>query len=234
MTNALILGGTGMVGRELVKLVLSNPSYTKLTLISRRPLSETEISSMFSSPTHTFDPIKTSKLNVQVVDFEHLDKHSEAFKDCQVAFCTMGTTIADAGSAANFIKVDHDYPLNAARIFLAHNPGSQFMLLTAQGSKANSWFLYPRTKGLLEEAVSKMDFKRVCVFRPGLLYYEGQREKARFMEGVAITLTKGLGLSSYAGCSTIGVAKAMEMVSLMPVKEKVKFYENSQLVQLSK
>jgi len=38
-----------------------------------------------------------------------------------------------------------------------------------QGSNKNSWFLYPKTKGLAEEAIIKLQFPRTSIFRPGLL-----------------------------------------------------------------
>ncbi|CAK9201067.1 unnamed protein product, partial [Sphagnum jensenii] len=62
----------------------------------------------------------------------------------------MGTTRPDAGSAENFVKIDHDIPLHVARLFKETNPSkpTHFCLLTSAGSSATSSFLYPKTKGL--------------------------------------------------------------------------------------
>lgn len=47
-----------------------------------------------------------------------------------------------------------------------------FHLVTAQGSNKNSWFLYPKTKGLVEQEVTDMAFNRLSIYRPGLLLCE--------------------------------------------------------------
>ena len=52
-------------------------------------------------------------------------------------------------------------------------------LLTSVGASSSSWFLYPRTKGRVEEAVSAVKIPIVTIFRPGLLL---NRDKPRFVE----------------------------------------------------
>ena len=42
-------------------------------------------------------------------------------------------------------------------------------LLTGAGAKANSWFLYMKTKGELEEDTKKERFEYTSIFHPGLL-----------------------------------------------------------------
>lgn len=42
-------------------------------------------------------------------------------------------------------------------------------LLTSQGANKNSWFLYPQTKGEVEDKVQQLQFARTSIFRPGML-----------------------------------------------------------------
>lgn len=212
-----------MVGKELVKLLLVNPEYTKLTLLSRRELTPQELEYWPKSP----------KLNIKLVNFDKIEESFEQIKGHNVAFCTLGTTKAEAGSNEKFIKIDHDIPLNSAKVFLEANPDSQFMLLTSQGANSQSWFFYLKTKGQLEDEIKEMNFKQVSIFRPGLLVYEGSRKQSRFMEGVMVSLAKTFGLGNSAGCSTIGVAKAMELVSMQPITDKIRTFENAEIVKLS-
>ena len=44
-----------------------------------------------------------------------------------------------------------------------------FGLLTSQGANKDSWFLYPQTKGEVEDKVQQLQFDRLSVFRPGML-----------------------------------------------------------------
>ncbi|CAK9862776.1 unnamed protein product [Sphagnum jensenii] len=128
----------------------------------------------------------------------------------------MGTTRADAGSAENFVKIDHDIPLHVARLFKEANPSkpTHFCLLTRAGSSATSSFLYPRTKG----------------------------EKPRMAEGVFATICKVLnpltgGRAAGSGIST--VAKAMTKVAEKGIggdagsQTTVDVYDNRQIIKLA-
>lgn len=64
---ALVLGGTGEVGRELVRELVTNPAFSRIIMITRRELQ-----------------LDSEKTEQKVVDFEKLDDHKEAFQDAQV------------------------------------------------------------------------------------------------------------------------------------------------------
>ena len=49
--------------------------------------------------------VKEGKLQQLVVNMDTLAQERTAFADADVVFCTLGTTRAKAGSAAQFIKV---------------------------------------------------------------------------------------------------------------------------------
>ena len=42
-------------------------------------------------------------------------------------------------------------------------------VLTSAGSNTNSWFLYLKTKGRMEESAKEEAFEYTSIFRPGLL-----------------------------------------------------------------
>ena len=74
--------------------------------------------------------------------------------------------------------MDHDYVLAAASL-LKEAGCPEFHLLTSTGAKASSWFLYPSTKGKVEEAVKRLEFDKLSIYRPGLLLCA--RNQKRFM-----------------------------------------------------
>ena len=58
--------------------------------------------------------------------------------------------------------------LNFAKTFMEANPNNNklhFLLVTAVNSDANSFFLYPKTKGQLEQGIAEMGFDKVSIFR---------------------------------------------------------------------
>ena len=64
---ALVLGGTGEVGRELVRELVANPAFSRIIMVTRRELQ-----------------LNSEKTEQKIVDFEKLDDHKEAFQDAQV------------------------------------------------------------------------------------------------------------------------------------------------------
>lgn len=67
-------------------------------------------------------------------------------------------------------------------------------LLTSQGADKNSWFLYLRTKGKLEDDVRALNFPHLNIFRPGML----ERNGNRFWENVAAKIVSALPVKALA------------------------------------
>ncbi|KAF2349542.1 NAD(P)-binding domain [Trinorchestia longiramus] len=187
--KALVLGGTGEVGRELVKQLVAHPAFSKVTVVGRRP----------------FEDVQSDKLVSKQVDFDKLQEYEDAFNDTQVAYCCLGTTRANAGKEG-FIKVDRDYVLGAAEL-LKKAGCSHFHLVTAQGSNKDSMFLYPKIKGETEECTAEMKFDRLSIYRPGLLMCE--RRERRIFEGILQTFAKGFDWRNRFSVPVETVAKAM-------------------------
>lgn len=151
--KTFVLGATGETGKELIKALVSNEAFSKITIIGRRKID--------------LEEDKFRNVKQEVVDFEKLEEYVPIFEGFDIGYCCLGTTKGKSGSSG-FVKVDRDYVLKAAQI--AKQGGcQQFHLLTSQGSNKNSWFLYPRTKGEVEEGVAQLGFEKLVIYRPGLL-----------------------------------------------------------------
>ncbi|SDE65753.1 Uncharacterized conserved protein YbjT, contains NAD(P)-binding and DUF2867 domains [Fontibacillus panacisegetis] len=162
--SALIVGATGLVGNELLHILLQSDTYEHIKVLVRKPLS-----------------IKHDKLTQVVVNFDELNKYEVEFNVHDV-FCCLGTTIKKAGSQAAFKKVDFEYPIQAAK--LAKNHGAQqFLIVSAIGANAQSNIFYSRVKGEVEEALKQIQFASLHIFRPSLLL--GSRKEFRFGEKAA-------------------------------------------------
>ncbi len=162
--TALVLGATGLVGGHVLDLLLADPVWTRVLTLGRRPAAR-------DSP----------RLEQRVVGFDRVDQHADAF-DVDAVFCCLGTTIKAAGSQEEFRRVDHDYPLAAARL-ASERGGRHFLLVTAMGADAGSGIFYNRVKGEVERDVTALPFAGVTIARPSLIL--GERAGRRTAEGLA-------------------------------------------------
>jgi uncharacterized protein YbjT (DUF2867 family) len=87
-----------------------------------------------------------------------------------------------AGSKEAFRKVDFEYPLEIAT--LTKSKGAQkYLLVSALGANKNSSIYYNQIKGEVEEAISRIEFPTLHIFRPSLLL--GPRMEHRSGEDAA-------------------------------------------------
>ena len=165
--SALLLGATGLVGRELLSLLLDDDDVQRVVVIARRP-----------------SGAKHPKLDEHVLDLDAMDAHAELFQVDQI-FCALGTTIKQAGTQERFRVVDHDYPLAAARLGKAHG-ARHYLLVSALGASSDSRVFYNRVKGDVERDVIALQYRGTTIARPSLLL--GNRDESRLGERIAAKL----------------------------------------------
>lgn len=160
----LLVGSTGLVGRHVLGLALADPRVDGVTALARRAL-----------PAHP-------KLRALPVDFDRLPDDAPWWR-ADAAICTLGTTMRAAGSQPAFRRVDHDYPLAAARIARRHGTPT-YVLNSALGAGPSSRFFYHRVKGELERDLAGLGFASFTAVRPGLI--GGRRDEFRAGERAAV------------------------------------------------
>lgn len=161
----VIAGATGLVGQEVLKLLLKDNEFKEIIVYSRRKLDQD-------------DP----RLRVVLGELEDLDTHRDELKADIFVSC-LGTTIKTAGSKENFRKVDYEAIVKFGEIAKA-NGAQKFILVSAQGANADSIFFYPRVKGETEKALKDLSLSALTIFRPSLLV--GERDEKRGAEELAI------------------------------------------------
>lgn len=177
--TVLLVGGTGLVGHELLCRLLADPDIGEVRALVRRPVSAEALLRMAPQAMPG-----VGKLRIGVIDFERLAQHAEWF-DADWVASTLGTTIAQAGSRPAFRRVDLDYPLAVMQLARAQG-ARRAMLVSAVGARATSRVFYNRVKGELEEAVRGLGFEHVSVAQPSLL--AGARPTFRLGERVGLAL----------------------------------------------
>lgn len=167
MKKAVVLGGTGMVGSQLIKLLIEDKEYSEIVSLVRRS-------------SGILDP----KLIEIVVNFDQFDNWNH-FITGDVLFSTLGTTIAQAKTKAAQFRVDYTYQFTVAQI-AAQNKIQKYVLVSSAGANANSKTFYLNMKGKLETAIQTLPFKVISIIRPGQL--DGNRTRKRTGEKIALTL----------------------------------------------
>ncbi len=188
MKKALVIGGTGLIGKQLIELLLAGEKYIVIALV-RKPLSLTH-----------------EKLIQVVFDFDHPDKQAVVADEI---YCCLGTTIKTAGSKPAFYKVDYEYVLTIAQTGFS-NDAKKFALVSSMGANKNSNIFYSKTKGAIEEAVTRIGYNSLFIFRPSILL--GRRTEFRFGEMIGKFLMTVFAFAipkKYKAIEARQVAKAM-------------------------
>jgi uncharacterized protein YbjT (DUF2867 family) len=200
LKTALVAGSSGLIGSQLLNLLLEDSRYGKIIAISRKPIE-----------------LAHPKLENVVLEFDQLKQHSQALKSDHI-FCCLGTTINKVKTKEAFRKVDFDYPLDLARIGKEQG-AEKYLLVSALGANKNSSLFYNQVKGEVEEAITKIGIPTLHIFRPSLLV--GPRSEQRSGEEAAKWVYKIFGFmipNKYMAIESIKVARAMINVAQENVK----------------
>jgi len=194
MKTALIIGSTGLIGSHLLDLLLESTEYGKVIAFVKRD-----------------SGIQHTKLEQHIIDFDQ----PETYKELVVGddfFCTIGTTIKNAGSQDAFRKVDFGYPKEFATIAL-QNKVKQFFLISSLDALSTSSNFYLKTKGEIEDFLKKSSFETIVILRPSLLL--GNRKEFRLGEKIGAFFMKLFSfaftgkIKKYKPIQSEAVAKAM-------------------------
>ena len=167
--TVIALGGTGLVGREFLARAAAHPGV-------RLVVAPVRAGSAMKLPEHP-------KIMPVAVDYEALDGSMPWWK-ADVAVCCLGTTRKKAGSAENFRRVDHDYPLAAARMAAAAGTPA-FVCVSSKGADSASRNFYLRVKGETEEDLARVGFRSLVFVRPNVI--AGHRDEFRLGEEIALS-----------------------------------------------
>ena len=150
--NILIMGGTGMVGSEVVRQAIADPSISQITLIVRRD-------SGFNDP-----KVKQFILS----DFTNYSGLENIFRQTDACIWCLGISQSRV-SKSMYYEITYTYAVAAAKAMLTANPDMTFLFLSGEGadSTERSPIRFARIKGKAENALINMHPKKLFIFRPG-------------------------------------------------------------------
>ena len=193
LKTAIVIGATGLIGRQLTNQLLNDGRYNVVKIFVRRTLS-----------------INNQKLVEHIVDFSHIEMWKNKLTGDEL-FSAMGTTIKQAGSKETQYTVDYTYQHETAKA-AAENGVKNYFLVSSTGANSKSKNFYLRIKGELEESVAQLPFRKVVIFQPSFLL--GERNEKRRGEKIGAALAKILTMSipwikKYRPIEATVVAQAM-------------------------
>jgi len=217
MKTALIFGSSGLIGNQLLSIILQNNNYNKVKLFVR------------SVPENN-----DSKVEIIQTDFTNLEKHKDSIVGDDCFFC-IGTTHKDTPDKNEYRRIEYNIPINVARIAKSNSVKS-FVYVSSMGANPNSSGSYLKNKGQVEEELNNLNFPKLAVIRPSLLL--GKRKKHRLGESIAQYATQKLSsfflgnLKKYKPIQAQYVAKAMVAIAQNNYQKTI--FESNQLEEIGK
>ena len=216
MKRAIVFGATGFVGSHLLMDLLDRSEYQSVTAVVRR------------------DPgLVHPKLHTLLGDLDSVGKDMSGSALDEV-FIALGTTRKHTPNRMAYYRIDHDYPVAAARAAQALGARSVF-LVSSVGADPASRVFYVRTKGEMERDILALGCDHTHIFRPSMIL--GNRPEPRPLEhvlGRAWALLDPLlmgSLDRYKGIRGEDIARAMGAAAQRR-QERVAIYHWRQMQDL--
>jgi uncharacterized protein YbjT (DUF2867 family) len=214
--KAIVVGASGLIGSELLTLLLADKEYDRVVALVRKPLQ-----------------LVHAKLDQIAIDFDKLNDYAHLING-DVLFCALGSTRKKTPDLAVYRRIDHDYPLELARIAVDQGI-TQYHLISSIGANKDSSNFYTKMKGETEEDIKASGLEGLVIYRPSLL--TGDRKEKRFAEGLMQSLSKLINplligsTKKYRSIEAKTVAAAMVKLSKTEVKG-IYVYESDDIVKV--
>jgi len=152
--NVILTGATGMVGEGVLDECLKNDRIEKVLVIGRRACQITH-------------PKVTEIIHQDFFDLSAVEDQLRGYHAC---FFCLGVSWLGR-SNEEYEKQTYDLTINFAKTLVQPNPEMTFCYISQQGADPTEKSLLSsaRVKGKTENALIKLPFKRVYIFRPGFL-----------------------------------------------------------------
>ena len=217
MKIALVFGSSGLVGNQLVNLLIKSPDYNKVKLFVRSPVK--------------FD---SSKIEVIHTDFHNISNHTIDIKGDDCFFC-IGTTKKNSPDRNEYKRIELEIPKEIGHISKL-NLVKSFSFVSSGYANLKHSSDYLRYKGLVEEELKRLQFDKLGILRPSFLI--GERKENRIGEKIGILIFKILSpiligpLKKMKPIQANIVAKAMLNISKNDLTKNT--FESNEIVELSK
>ena len=161
-----LFGSTGLIGSEVLKLLINDNYFENINIISRKKIS-----------------LDSKKVKNYTINFSNLEDYKKVISKDHIVIASIGTTQSKVNfNKTEYRKVDYDILLNIAKACKS-NKASSFCFVSSAGANEKSKNFYLGLKGEIENSIMHIGLKTCLIFRPSLLL--GKRSEFRFGEILA-------------------------------------------------
>jgi uncharacterized protein YbjT (DUF2867 family) len=152
--KAIIFGATGMVGQGVLRECLLDSEIESVLAIGR-------------------SPTRRQHLKLREIihrDFSDFSAIAESLAGYDACFWCLGVTSAGL-SEQEYQRMTYDFTIAAAQALVKESPQMTFLFVSGAGadSTEKSRTMWARVKGKTENALLRMPFKAVYIFRPAYI-----------------------------------------------------------------
>lgn len=152
--KVLIFGATGMVGQGVLRECLQASDVSLVQTVGR-------------TPTGQQHPKLRELVHAEMWHYEGVEAELTGFDAC---FFCIGVTSSGMGEK-QYTHLTYDLTLAAAATLARLNPAMVFVYVSGAGadSKGTSKIMWERVRGNTENALLRLPFRGVYIFRPGMI-----------------------------------------------------------------
>jgi uncharacterized protein YbjT (DUF2867 family) len=152
--KAIVFGATGMVGQGVLRECLLDPEIESVLTIGR-------------GPTGRQHPKLREIIHKDFSDFSAIAESLAGYDAC---FWCLGVTSAGL-SEREYKRMTYDFTIAAAQALVEQSPQMTFIFVSGAGADTSEKgrTMWARIKGKTENALLRMPFKAVYVFRPAYI-----------------------------------------------------------------
>ena len=163
--KVLIFGATGMVGGGVLRECLLAADVDHVQTVGR-------------TPTSVVDAKLSELVHPDLFDYSKVESSLQGYDAC---FFCLGVSAAGM-TESKYSRLTYDGTLAAAATLSRLNPAMTFVYVSGAGtdSSEHGRIMWARVKGRAENALLRLPFKAVFLFRPGVIQpMHGARSKTR-------------------------------------------------------
>jgi uncharacterized protein YbjT (DUF2867 family) len=215
---AILFGATGMVGEGVLLESLKHPNVESVLAIGRRPC-------------NVKHPKLTELVHKDFFNYSNIEDKLRGFDAC---FFCLGVSSVGINET-EYTHVTYDLTMQAATTLSKLNPGMTFCYVSGTGTDTTEHgrMMWARVKGRTENHLSKLPFKSVYSFRPGMMKpTQGQKNVKTIFKvlGYSYPIWKFLSPKNVCTLEEVGLA----MIQATRVGYSKKILENLDIAQLAR
>jgi uncharacterized protein YbjT (DUF2867 family) len=172
--RVLLFGATGMVGQGVLRECLQDPDVVLVQTVGR-------------NATGAHNPKLKEIVHKDLLNYKSLERDLTVFDAC---FFCLG--VASAGmNEEDYSRITYQIPLALAETLCRLNPAMTFVFISGVGadSTERGRSMWARVKGRTENALLRLPFRGVFVFRPGFIQpLHGVRSKTTLYRIIYVAL----------------------------------------------